>query len=273
MSQFGSYGKGNGQFIAPRFVAFNANGNILVSDTNNNNIQVFGLVPLVNSKLYPFTSHKFTNAGAIGANGPTLAQIKNAYSSAEWTQYSDFLNMTKQGIQEWTVPFTGNYTILAAGAMGKSTSDIGSKAAILQVTTFLTLGEKIKILVGQAGEFNGYGGGGGGGTFVVRGSQTPIIVAGGSGGCDYNDSGSQNATLSASINTSGQNGGPGSSANPGQGGKDGNGGKLGNGDGAGGGLLTDGQSRTYAGVSLKNGGSSFVNGGTGGAGSIDNGFG
>jgi hypothetical protein len=174
--------------------------------------------------------------------------------------------MKKQGIQEWTVPFTGNYIIKAAGASGASTSDIGGKGAILQITVSLQVGEKIKILVGQVGLRNPWGGGGGGGTFVVRDSQTAIIVAGGGGGCDYNNSGSDNPRINASINTSGNTGGNGDSNNPGQGGQDGNGGIIGNGDGAGGGLLGDGLSRTYNNVSIENGGTSFIKGGIGGKG-------
>ena len=220
--------------------------------------------PTQSSILYSFITHTFTTAGkskstgSIGPIGPTLDQVRNAYSSISWAQNNNFLNMTKQGIQEWTVPFTAKYKILAAGASGASTDDNGGKGAILQITTLLIIGEKIKILVGQAGERNPWGGGGGGGTFIVKNSETPIIVVGGGGGCDYNNSGSKNTTINASIGTSGQNGGLGESTNPGQGGQNGNGGKIGNGDGAGGGLLTNGEG--------KGGGVSFVNGGTGGIG-------
>jgi hypothetical protein len=46
--------------------------------------------------------------------------------------------------------------------------------------------EIIQILVGQEGGINrvGHSSGGGGGTFVVRGSNTPLIKAGGGGGVE-----------------------------------------------------------------------------------------
>jgi hypothetical protein len=210
-----------------------------------------------NIPLYAFTEHMFTNCEARGREGPTLEKAKLEYN-LDWSQDTKFFNMTVQGIQEWTVPITGNYKILAAGASGASTDNKGGEGAILEVTTKLNKGEKIKILVGQSGLSNGWGGGGGGGTFVVRDIKTPIIVAGGGGGCDYNNSGSLNPTIKATINTSGQKGGDGESQNPGLGGIGGSGGKKGNGDGAGGGLLSNGQG--------EGGGLGFVNGGVGGKG-------
>jgi hypothetical protein len=41
--------------------------------------------------LYPFTTHTFTNANAVGKSGPTLEAVRNAYSSASWT--TSYLNM------------------------------------------------------------------------------------------------------------------------------------------------------------------------------------
>ena len=139
--------------------------------------------------LYPFTSHKFTNAGATGRLGPTLSQVKNAYSSASWAQNNNFLNMANDnGIQLWTVPVTGNYTIQAVGGNAAQfytgIGQNGNRRGIdISTTTTLTKGEVIKILVGQQGGINDSSqSGGGGGTFVVRSIQTPIIVAGGGGG-------------------------------------------------------------------------------------------
>ena len=96
--------------------------------------------------------------------------------------------MTTQGIQEWKVPVTGTYKIRAAGAKGGNSSDDlkGGKGIDLSITTKLSKGELIKILVGQTGisanaNKPSDGTGGGGGTFVVRDIKTPIIVAGGGG--------------------------------------------------------------------------------------------
>jgi DNA-binding beta-propeller fold protein YncE len=41
MTKFGSFGKGNGQFVDPEHLAIDSQGNVYVSDRHNNNIQVF----------------------------------------------------------------------------------------------------------------------------------------------------------------------------------------------------------------------------------------
>jgi hypothetical protein len=71
--------------------------------------------PPPETSLYPFTAHTFTNAGSDGAqtrrgvSGPTLAQIRSAYSAISWAER--FINMNgNDGIQLWTVPRTGVYT-------------------------------------------------------------------------------------------------------------------------------------------------------------------
>ena len=208
-------------------------------------------------KLYSFTSHTFTNAGAQARNGPTLSAVRRAYSAASWAQdtTNNYLNMNNNnGIQLWMVPETAYYRIRAAGAKGSSTDDIGGPGAIVEIKITLIKGEIIKILVGQSGVRNGWAGGGGGGSFVIRSEKTPLIIAGGGGGTDYNNSGSGRKEISGTITTTGENGG-----NGGRGGQNGNGGNIGSGDGGGGGFLTNG-------VGNK-GGASFVNGGAGGIGS------
>lgn len=72
----------------------------------------------VRSQLYSFSAHTFTNAGATGRLGPTLAQVQLAYSSQTWATTTEFLTMTTQGIQLWTVPYSGTYQITVAGASG-----------------------------------------------------------------------------------------------------------------------------------------------------------
>ena len=151
-------------------------------------LEVNGLAKLGNVNivpLYVFTSHTFTNAGATGRLGPTLTTVRNHsdYASVNWAQNNSYLSMTSDnGIQLWTVPISGNYTIRAKGAAGLDTR--GGKGRDIQLTTTLIKGEVIRILVGQQG--TGASGdnysSGGGGTFVVRGTDTPIIIAGGGGG-------------------------------------------------------------------------------------------
>ena len=67
--------------------------------------------------LYSFSSHTFTNWGATGKDGPTLANCKSSYNTS-WENNTDFFNVQTQGIQEWTVPISGTYTIQVWGAQG-----------------------------------------------------------------------------------------------------------------------------------------------------------
>ncbi len=230
------------------------------------------------SMLYEFKEHKFTTANKTGPQGPTLQEVKQAYSSVSWAQNSEFLNMTTQGIQEWKVPVTGNYKIRAAGAKGGDSVDNlkGGKGIDLTITTTLNKGEIIKILVGQSGisanaNKSSDGTGGGGGTFVVRDIKTPIIVAGGGGGASsnivlWNYSGDKNGGNGTNT-TNGGGGGRGSHSNfIAKAGIDGNGATtsnetIGNGNGSpGGGLLSNGVFyNTSQPVGI-----GFINGGLGG---------
>ena len=138
------------------------------------------------SSLYSFTNHTFTNAGATGRTGPIISQVRSAYSAASWAQNASYLNMVTQGIQEWTVPATGNYSIEVAGAAGGNSGVGGGNGARMIGTFNLTQGMVLAILVGQLGvvKNSGCNAGGGGGTFVWNKSSTtqPLIVGGGGGG-------------------------------------------------------------------------------------------
>jgi len=241
-----------------------------VFSVNFNNISQSTAQP---EMLYPFRTHTFTSAGLRGRVGPTLEQVRNAYSGVSWAQNSQFLNMTRQGIQEWRVPATGSYTIRAVGAgIDHQLFGNGIDATI---TTTLTKGEIIRILVGQSVSQPRHriNTGGAGGTFVVRGTQTspvPIIVAGGGGGHGQNG---EDVTSNATNNNNGQRG---AGVNGGIGGSKGNGGFVGNnrtlfaGPG-GGGLIGNGENDVQTNES---GGNSFINGGVGGRGTqYEGGFG
>ena len=217
------------------------------------------------TSLYEFDSHTFTNCGITGRTGPTLANCTSTYSSTSWASNTDYFNMTTQGIQEWTVPKTGIYSIEAIGASGAnggnsngSTTNLGFKGAKITGTFNLTKGEVIFILVGQRGQItaNIYAGaGGGGGTFVVKKnpgglSSTTVddvlIVAGGGGGHGSgvwnspNPTGGSHGQTTLTSSTSGGTKGSGYDA------------------GGGGGLLSDGEipysGYTYYGRSFKSGG-------------------
>ena len=124
----------------------------------------------------PAATYTFTNANASGASGPTQAQLNSAYSGTNLAGQVTSSN----GIQLWTVPQTGVYTIDARGAQGGSYPGrvTGGNGARMVGTFNLTAGQQIKIIVGQ----EGYYGGGGGGSFVATSANVPLIVAGGGGG-------------------------------------------------------------------------------------------
>ena len=167
--------------------------------------------------LYAFTSHTFTNADKTGRTGPTITEVKAAYSTQTWAQNSDYLSMTSAvGIQRWKVPATGTYEIIAAGAQGGTSVTVGGKGAKMIGTFSLTQGEIISILVGQEGGVNSTGcnAGGGGGSFVwMTGDSTLLIAAGGGGGGGHGGGGgghggttSNNGTGAFGTSTAGTSG-------------------------------------------------------------------
>jgi len=205
------------------------------------------------SSLSEFTSHTFTNCGATGQNGPTLANCKSSYD-VSWEDDTDLFNIQTQGIQEWTVPADGDYRITAYGAQGSSSSGKGAKI----IGDFsLTQGMVLKIAVGQEGSGTA-GKSGGGGSFVVKSpynsNSSILIIAGGGGGGTGN-----------STHTSGQSGNSGGRSSHQTAVSSGSGGKNQGCIGGGGGFLTNGNINNY---SNDNGahGKSFLNGLTGGSG-------
>lgn len=82
-------------------------------------------------------SYSFTNASATGFNGPSQAQIDSAYSGST---LQGLVTISTLGIQSWTVPTSGEYSITIAGAAGGSNSGrsiSGGGGALL--TTVLSL--------------------------------------------------------------------------------------------------------------------------------------
>jgi hypothetical protein len=226
------------------------------------------------SELYPFTSFTFTTAGVQGQNGPTLSIVQSAYSATSWTQNTAYLNMTTQGIQRWTVPATGIYTITAAGAAGGNGSgSTGGAGAVMTGTFALTQSNVVQILVGQRGVNGSNHGGGGGGTFVVMADGAPLIVAGGGGGGEFSGYGSSRTNKIGVVTTSGQagvNGANNEVTTSGQGGTNGGGGGTASSQypgsaGGGGGLTGNGTDAVpVSGYTNAFGGRSFANGGAGG---------
>jgi hypothetical protein len=136
----------------------------------------------------------FTNASATGRTGPTQSQVNSAYSG---TTLESQVTINTQGIQEWTVPQPGIYTIEVWGAQGGSiNSRTGGLGAIMSGEISFSEGTIVQVLVGQQGIGFGHGAGGGGGSYVVQvvanSQNVPLVIAGGGGGATSYSSGSSN---------------------------------------------------------------------------------
>jgi len=223
---------------------------------------------------YAFSSHTFTNAGATGQTGPIISQVRSAYSTAAWAQNNSYLSMTTQGIQLWTVPATGSYTITCAGSKGGNNTSSGGSGAIMTGTFSFTSGDIVSILVGQVGnngisEGGNCSGGGGGGTFVIYNGSPLIVAGGGGGGGGTNPYGGGGAGGAGGAGNSGLNGvnGSGSGGTGGTGGTGATGGSDGSGGGNNGGGYS-GNGSGGGGYTLGGGinlnGKAYLNGGTGG---------
>lgn len=142
--------------------------------------------------LYVFSTHTFTNCSATGYTGPLQAACRTAYSTT-WDENDAYFKVNN-GLQIWTVPATGLYTIKAIGAAGgQILSNTTGLGASIQGDFNLSQGETVTILVGQKGiNLNtSYGQGGGGGSFVLKSDQTKLVIAGG-GGTRGNGGGNSN---------------------------------------------------------------------------------
>jgi len=162
-------------------------------------------------------TYSFTPASASGRLGPTQAQVTTTYTG---TTLAGSVTVNTQGIQEWTAPASGQYSILAVGAKGGGNN--GGKGARLYGEFTITQGTVLKIIVGQRGTASyNTSAGGGGGSFVWKSSDTstPLIAAGGGGG----QGGAGRAGVDASITTSGTAGTTGATSDlSGAGGANGN---------------------------------------------------
>jgi hypothetical protein len=210
----------------------------------------------------------FTPAGATGNTGPTQAQVNAAYAG---TPLANQVTIATQGIQQWTVPATGTYTITAAGAKGGNANNaVGGSGRSITITTNLTQGHVIRVLVGQEGGnltfTTGWAGGGGGGSFVVNQTTNQLILAAAGGGGAAQGSASYPYTLNGGnasahnvVNGSNGTNSAGSWCSVGNGGANGAGGTGGGGAG-GAGWNSNGTVGSYGG----GGGQMFNSGGLGG---------
>ena len=219
-------------------------------------LSVFLCLLAATSLSFSQTVYTFTNAGATGRFGPTQSQINSAYGS---TNLNNNVTINTQGVQEWTVPASGTYTIEVWGARGGGASGSNyGKGARMKGDFTLTQGDVLRIVVGQMGGQQNSGSGGGG-TFVTKktgsalSQSTALIVAGGGGGVYTSSSAIHNSHAVTSNN--------GQSTQNKSGGSNGGGGSGDSGSGAsgGGGLTGNGTSGSYGTF-----GEAFVNGAEGG---------
>ncbi|HQQ95043.1 MAG TPA: T9SS type A sorting domain-containing protein [Bacteroidia bacterium] len=200
-------------------------------------------------------TYTFTTAGVTGQNGPSQAQINTAYLS---TNLNGSVTVTA-GIQQFTIPVSGNYRIVAAGSAAQFASAFGQRGRIVQGDIYLTAGTVLKILVGQKGVTGSTSTGGGGGSYVCTSTNSLLIVGGGGGGyCNPPTS-----LLANSDGSYGNNGQAYTGSSGGGSGGTGGGGGFGGSHWGGGGGGWNGNG-TAASSCAGTGGNGFLNGGTGG---------
>lgn len=130
------------------------------------------------------TLYAFNSCTQTGNTGPTQGQCDAAYAS---TSLEGQVAIATPGLQDWSVPFSGRWAVVAVGAAGASATPgfSGGRGARVIGEFVLTAGQSLRLAVGQMGSGDGSGtnGGGGGGSFVydITGS-TPLVIAGGGGG-------------------------------------------------------------------------------------------
>jgi hypothetical protein len=167
-------------------VTWSQTGNVLVrliatstagcKDTLDSTLTVINCVP---------ATYSFSNCGQTGINGPSQAQCNASYGSG--------VVSVNSGVQSWTVPASGNYTITVAGGQGGIPNGVGQNnrglGAIVRASFALTAGTQLNLVVGQEANQNTQGntanggGNGGGGSFVwINGQNLPLLVGGGGGG-------------------------------------------------------------------------------------------
>ena len=128
------------------------------------------------------TTYTFTNAGATGRIGPSQAQVNSAYLA---TNLSGSVTSIS-GVQQFTIPVSGQYQIEARGAQGAASGATNGGLGARMIGTFnFSVGTVLKIVVGQQGlgGVNGATGGGGGSYVATLLGNTPLVVAGGGSGC------------------------------------------------------------------------------------------
>jgi hypothetical protein len=184
------------------------------------------------------------------------------------------------GIQDYTIPTTGEYDITVDGAQGGSTFQNSSAAGVpggagaaVGGDVYLQGGDVLQIVVGGEGQPGAYAAGGGGGSYVIEifnGStsvDTILAIAGGGGGASSKGVGGEGQSGPTGAHGGGGGGAGGVDGAAGSGGMLGGGGGGGFTGGAGAGLgANGGAGHVVTGGTFGGGAPSGVSAGTGGFG-------
>ncbi len=163
----------------------------------------FLIITLFSGTCVSQTTYSFTTAGATGRLGPSQVQINAAYLS---TNLSGSVT-SNLGVQQFTIPVSGQYQIEARGAQGAASGATAGGLGARMIGTFnFSVGTVLNIVVGQQGLGGASGAtGGGGGSYVATlVGNTPLVVAGGGSGCGNVGVGGSSAGT-ASVGNAGGN--------------------------------------------------------------------
>lgn len=265
----------------PNSIVF-SEGRLLRGEIVDPNLETIGWTDI--RGFYPFRSHTFTTCGKSGTAGPSLTQVRSAYSSLAWAQDAEFMDVTATGKQLWTVPVDGTYRLDIRGAAGGASNDrnnsnvLGGKGARMRGDFVLERGHILEICIGQLGTatYNSSRSAGGGGASYVYNKTTGqlLLIAGGGGGAgDRSLFSTAHATVGVTSNRGSFYGGGHAGTNSSNGGGGGTGGSSGGGAGwnANGGTSSGGKGGVRLSLEAY-GGSGYSNGGAGGFGGGGGGY-
>ncbi|XP_076236265.1 anaplastic lymphoma kinase isoform X2 [Calliopsis andreniformis] len=96
---------------------------------------------------------RVTTCGATGRMGPTPEQCAEEYNGTDTKLVVEDSSPNLNGVQQWTVPRGGYYTLIGVGARGgKGSSAMGSTlGALVRGVIELEKGEQLYFMVGQPG--------------------------------------------------------------------------------------------------------------------------
>ncbi|XP_076675839.1 anaplastic lymphoma kinase isoform X2 [Andrena cerasifolii] len=96
---------------------------------------------------------RVTTCGATGRTGPTAEKCAEVYNGTDITLLAENSSLNLNGVQQWTAPRGGYYTLIGMGAGGgKGSSGMGiTLGASVRGVIELEKGDQLYFMVGQAG--------------------------------------------------------------------------------------------------------------------------